>query len=77
MKTWEQTCQFLQRALLHEQHLRLVALLVPLLDGLAGLVGCVICVVFVFGVVVLVVSGVVLIGGKHGLLDVSIAIRSK
>jgi len=80
----EQACQFLQRNVCQmgkrgyiQRHLRLVALLVPLLVGVAVLVGCLICVVFVFGVVALVVRGVVLIGRKHGLLDVSLAIRTR
>ena len=51
----------------------LVPSLVPLLDGVADLAGVLVGVGFVLGVVAVVVSGVVFIGGKHGVLDISLA----
>lgn len=58
-----------------------MALLVPslvlLLVGVAVMAVGLVCVFFVLGVVVVIVNGVVFIGGKHGVLDVSLAIRSK
>ena len=53
----------------------LVPSLVPLLDGVADLAGVLVGVGFVLGVVAVVVSGVVFIGGKHGVLDISLAAR--
>lgn len=58
-----------------------MALLVPslvlLLVGVAVLAVGLVGVFFVLGVVAVIFSGVVFIGGKHGVLDVSLTIRSK
>ena len=51
----------------------LVPSLVSLFDGVAVLAGGLVGVGFVLGVVAVVVRGVVFIGGKHGVLDVSLA----
>lgn len=57
-----------------------MALLVPslvlLLVGVAVMAVGLVCVFFVLGVVAVIVNGVVFIGGKHGVLEVSLAIRS-
>lgn len=55
----------------------LVLSLVPLLVGVAALASGLVGVGFVLGVVDVIVSGVVFIGGKHSVLDVSTAIRSR
>jgi len=54
-----------------------VAIPVPLLVGVVVLAVSLVCVGFDFGFVTVVVRGVVLIGGKHGLLDASLAIGTK
>lgn len=57
-----------------------MALLVPslvlLLVGVAVMAVGLVCVFFALGVVAVIVNGVVFIGGKHGVLEVSLAIRS-
>ena len=54
-----------------------MAIPVPLLVVFVVLAVSLVCVGFVFGFVTVVVRGVVLTGGKHGLLDASIAIGIK